>query len=574
MSDQIELSTKPAAGAGALNDGEVKIKSVGHEPEKFANQVEYWLSCIGFAVGFGNVWRFPYMCYSNGGAVFLIPYLMCLFFIAIPMYLIETAYGQLLDIKLHQRFGAMYQPLWAVSVCQVLVCFATCIYYITLMAWSFSFFFDSFKSPLPWMLEGAEEATTIDNLWNADFFNKDTLQVSPDISEQGTIVPWLLFCLFCSYIVVYSATWKGLKSTGKFVYVSCLLPYLILTILLIKGLTLEGCGRGFEYLFKPDWSKLWDPQVWKSAANQILFSSGVSYGPLLYYGTARQKEDKLLTASYLIPAINSATSFYAALTIFSFLGHVSYSKDIPFDQVSKSGPELLFVAFPALIGLLDGANFWAVVFFIMCVCLGVDSVFGFFDFYMAYFADVFPQWRAKVRQEVWCLGFVVFSFFWSFMFIVNGGLYNFDLFDQYSGSIQLLFCVLVELYLIPWHFGLDKLSRLMEERTGEKLPKWTYFFIKFLIPAFIFLLFVLTWIAEFSQNDGREAAGWTAGHAWGGRMIMFIPLLIVALGAWKQCECTSIYDAIKDQYGLEFNADGTITKVGAEQKDAEKGELN
>jgi len=72
-----------------------------HQPEKFSNKFEYWLSCIGFAVGFGNVWRFPYMCYKNGGAAFLIPYLCALFFIAVPMYLIETAYGQLINCRLH-----------------------------------------------------------------------------------------------------------------------------------------------------------------------------------------------------------------------------------------------------------------------------------------------------------------------------------------------------------------------------------------------------------------------------------------------------------------------------------------
>ena len=71
------------------------------EVEKFDNQPEYWLACLGFAVGFGNVWRFPYMCYSNGGAAFFIPYLIALFFIAMPMYLVETSFGQLIQCKLH-----------------------------------------------------------------------------------------------------------------------------------------------------------------------------------------------------------------------------------------------------------------------------------------------------------------------------------------------------------------------------------------------------------------------------------------------------------------------------------------
>ena len=223
-------------------------------------------------------------------------------------------------------------------------------------------------------------------------------------------------CLACSYFVTYFSAWKGLKSTGKMVYVTCLLPYVVLTILLIKGFTLEGCGRGLEYLFMPDWSKLGDIKIWEAAAKQLLFSSGVSYGPLMYYGTARQPTDKILTVSYMVPIMNSATSFYAALTIFTFLGHVSTMRDIPIEDLSQSGPDLLFVAFPALLGLLKGANFWAIIFFAMCVCLGVDSVFGFIDFYIQYMEDWFPQIRQKMRKEYSTMIAIFFSFIWSLMF--------------------------------------------------------------------------------------------------------------------------------------------------------------
>ena len=345
----------------AEGDGEKKHEA--YEGDKFDNQIEYWLACIGFAVGFGNVWRFPYMLYSNGGVVFLIPYLCCLFFIAVPMYLCETAYGQLIEMKLQCRFGAINQSWWAIILCQTCVCFFTCIYYITLMAWSFSYFFDAFVDPLPWLNKKAATATTLKDIWNPEYFYDDTLKRQIEVDgvktpsdvgadQPGSMVGPLVGCMFLSYVFTYFSVWKGLKSTGKMVYVTCLLPYLILTILLIRGLTLEGCGAGLSALFTPDWSNLAKVSVWKSAATQILFSSGVSYGPLMYYGTGRQKDHKLLTISYMIPAINSLTSFYASLTIFTFLGHVSTKKSIPVFDLAKSGPELLFVVFPALLGLL------------------------------------------------------------------------------------------------------------------------------------------------------------------------------------------------------------------------------
>ena len=144
--------------------------------DKFANKFEYALSCIGFAVGFGNVWRFPFLCYSTGGLGFLIPYFFSFFLIAVPMFLIETGYGQLVEMKLHLRWGAIVPRLWGLKLVQVFICFFLTTYYITLMAWSFSLFFDSFSSPFPWVAEAREQVKTEFSLkiCNANGNNTDT----------------------------------------------------------------------------------------------------------------------------------------------------------------------------------------------------------------------------------------------------------------------------------------------------------------------------------------------------------------------------------------------------------------
>lgn len=177
----------------------------------------------------------------------------------------------------------------------------------------------------------------------------------------------------------------------------------------------------------------------------------------MYYGGAREKDHKILTVSYMIPILNSLTSLYAALTIFAFLGHVAVAKNIPIEEISRSGPDLLFVAMPALISLLDGKNFWAIIFFLMCACLGIDSVFGWVDFVVQYTEDIFPALKAKFRKEVQCMFHIIHMFLWSLMFCNQAGLYSFNLFDDYSGHVQLWFAVVVQLYLIPHLFGMDKL---------------------------------------------------------------------------------------------------------------------
>lgn len=113
----------------------------------------------------------------------------------------------------------------------------TVIYYITLMAWSIAFLIKSFKNPLPWT-----ENVPEDEIWDRKFFHEEVLQRTPDISWTGEIVPMMVLCMFLSYFIVYFCSWKGLESTGVIVYVTAPLPYLLMTILLIKGLTLEGAG--------------------------------------------------------------------------------------------------------------------------------------------------------------------------------------------------------------------------------------------------------------------------------------------------------------------------------------------
>lgn len=349
---------------------------------------------MGFAVGYGNLWRFPYLTYKNGGAAFLIPYLISLFVIAVPLYTIETAYGQLVTCKLNKRYGVIKQKFWGVSMMHLFICFFTTIYYVTLMSWSFIYFFDSFKSPLPWTVSSGEEdnetteTTTVDGeeqekvLWNKNYLTDEVLYLSDSITDTNQLVGAVTLCMFISYVCLYFAVFKGLFSTGKVAYITCTVPYIILGLLLVKGLTLEGCGIGLKYLFTPDFSKIGDAQIWADAAIQILYSSGVVFGTVMYYGSGRHPQEGIIKVGILVPLINSATSILCCIVVFSFAGFISHKFDVPIDQVSDGGLDLAFTAFPGLISLFDkkNANWWSLMFFLMLIFLGIDSAFGLMDF--------------------------------------------------------------------------------------------------------------------------------------------------------------------------------------------------
>lgn len=155
-------------------------------------------------------------------------------------------------------------------------------------------------------------------------------------------------------------------------------------------------------------------------------------------------------------------------------------------------------------------------------------------------------------------------FLWSLMFCNQAGLYTFDMFDTYSGHIQLWFCVVLQLIIIPWMFGMDKLQVLLTERTGEKMPMAFVWMVKTFCPFIVFVVFILTFVGDFSSDTAAsrlEKNGWTPGITWAGRLMWIIPLVIIGVGACFPIQTENIYDLIEKQYGIKFAEDGTHTKV-------------
>lgn len=371
---------------------------------------------------------------------------------------------------------------------------------------------------------------------------------------------WMVFMMFLSYFMVFLCTFNGLKSTGKFVYVSCLSPYVILAIFLIKGATLEGSGKGLEYLFIPNEEKfalVGLGATWRTAAVQILFSSGVAYGPFLYYGTARGRGDSLVQPSFWIPLANSATSLYAAFTIFLFLGHVAtiLDKVDEFDEVAQSGPTLLFVAFPAMLNFFAGANFFGVVFFTMAIFLGIDSVFGWVDYYVKMGREFFPVLDEKLAHWAQVAGIMVISFIWSLMFCMEGGIHSFNWYDDYCSSVQLLVCLFAQCIFIPYIFGIHRLSELIFFRTGSRVPKFYVLVIRTFVPLFGFIMLHFGYTGEFS-TDKYEAAiaqPMNDGIFWGLRMLIIIPGLMFVWGMFFPIkDCVDINELVRQQYGITW----------------------
>uniref|UniRef100_H3D0C9 Solute carrier family 6 member 12 n=1 Tax=Tetraodon nigroviridis TaxID=99883 RepID=H3D0C9_TETNG len=472
------------------------IPEAGVPPrEKMANKMEFIFSMAGEIIGLGNIW-FPYLCFRNGGiaGVFLIPYFVFLFFCGIPLFFLETALGQYTSeggVTAWRKICPMFQGIGVAS--QVIVTYLN-IYYIVVLAWAIFYLFNAFKSPLPW--------STCDNTWNTklclaginildhphlyqantnspeeEFWINRVLRLSDEMSM--TALHWdLALCLLLAWVMCYFCIWKGIKSTGKVVYFTATFPYLLLFIIFIRGVTLPGAGEGVRFYLTPDFSKLADPnspQVWADAGTQVFFSYAVCQGVLTSLGSYNKYNNNCYRDCLALCFLNSFTSIFAGFAVFSVLGFMAHGLDLSLPDVAVSGgPGLAFIAYPKALSMLPGSSFWAVLFFLMILFLGLDTQFVCVESLATSITDLFPrQLRKPGARELLVLAITIVCFLLGLPLVTQGGLYVFKLFDYYSASgMCLLYLVFFETVSISWFYGAERFYKNIEDMIGYRPCIW------------------------------------------------------------------------------------------------------
>lgn len=504
--------------------GKTKNSEVEERP-KWDNKVQYLLTCIGFAVGLGNIWRFPYLCQVYGGGAFLIPYLIALVFEGLPLLYLELAIGQRLRKGSIGVWKAISPVLGGVGIASMIVSFLVALFYNTILAWVLWYFFHSFQNPLPWSrcplndnLTGYNDECVKSTPVNY-FWYRETLNVTPDIEISGSLQWWLVICLASAWLVVYICFIKGIESMGKAVYVTSTFPYLVLTIFLIRGLTLPGATDGLVYLFTPDWEILKNPQVWLDAATQIFFSLSLAFGGLIAFSSYNAERNNCERDALLVGIINSATSLYGSISIFSILGfkantaynfcmeenilavtnHFEFSDqnitvenynhwieyltqtspgelakldlrpcDLQtFLDQSASGTGLAFIVFTEAVIEMPGSQVWAILFFVMLFSLGLSSMFGTIEGVLNPMKDLKLMPKCipnELSTAIMCL----VAFLVALIFTMASGNYWVEIFNSYVGSVPLLIIAFIEIIGVAYIYGMRNFSDDIYFMTGKR----------------------------------------------------------------------------------------------------------
>nr|CAB3266321.1 sodium- and chloride-dependent taurine transporter [Phallusia mammillata] len=517
--------------------------------EKWKKKIDFAFSIAGGFVGLGNVWRFPYLCYKNGGGAFLIPYILFVAIGSLPVFLLEVTLGQYTNLgsALAFRIVPIMKGLgFAVNI----INYHLNVYYAVILAWSLRYFFASMSSELPWatcgnswntnkcivygssshsnssaLLKSSNHSLRVPFLPNEtvssvrEYWDHGVLGKSAGIHEIGNVQWELLLCLLLTWIVLYFCIWKGIGWTSKVVYFTATFPLLMLLVLLVRGLTLDGALDGIVFYLKPDLERLKDVQVWLDAATQVFYSYALCKGMLITMGSYNSYHYNSYRDCIVLSILNSGVSFISGFAIFSVLGFMAKEQNVDITKVAESGPGLAFIAYPKALTLLPMPQFWGCLFFFMLFLLGLDSEFVGQETLMTAFVDLKPEWfKAKWRRES-CLALLCVSqFLFGIIMVTNGGVYVLNIYDNYAAAgWSMLFISFCECAAIAWIFGVHRYWKIVCDMIGftPRLPwfKWCWSILTPLSTA-ILLVTCLVYYKPLTYNKDYVYPDWAVVLCW------------------------------------------------------------
>uniref|UniRef100_A0A3Q3GDF5 Transporter n=1 Tax=Labrus bergylta TaxID=56723 RepID=A0A3Q3GDF5_9LABR len=554
---------------------------------KWDNKAQYILTCVGFCIGLGNVWRFPYLCQSHGGGAFLVPYLILLVLEGMPLLLLEFAIGQ----RLRKGSVGVWRAIspYLTGVGSMLVSFLIGLYYNTLIAWIMWYLFNSFQSPLPWtqcplndngtgFVQECHQSSTVDY-----YFYRVTLNSSVSIADSGGIHWPIVVCLLAAWSVIAVCCIRGIGTSGKAVYVTAILPYIVLAIFLIRGLTLKGALSGLKFLFIPDVQELIKPTTWMDAGAQVFYSFGLAWGGLISFSSYNPVHNNCLRDAVILTVVTGLTSIYAATKYDSCINDnimmLLNAFELPEDSITTSnyeaafhhlnssnpdivfgldikpcdiqkllsegveGTGLAFIVFTEAITKMPGSPIWSVLFFSMLFCLGLSTLFGNIEGVVVPLKDlnVFPKkWPHEVLTGVTC----VVSFIISLLFAQHSGIYWVTLFDNFAGSVPLLTIGLFEMIAVVYVYGIDRFNDDIEFMIGYKPSIFWQFSWRISSPLVVLVILVfylvtqgqkeLTYLVWDPNSDEFPSLASVSYPAWIYAIIFLlagIPCLVVPVYA-------------------------------------------
>jgi len=497
------------------------------ERETWGTRTGFVLAAVGSAVGLGNLWGFPYKLYSYGGGAFLIPYVLALLLVGIPMLILEFSLGHHSQRAAPDAFGKAHRRFEFVGWWGILLGFVIITYYPVILAYCVSFLGYSaagicLGGELPWAGEG------LAGVANAKGFFYDRYLGYHESFRAGGLQGRIVLPLLVTWIAMYLCIFKGVKLVGRIVWLTVPIPWIMLFVLTVRGLTLPGAADGLAFYLNPVWSELAKPSTWRFAFGQVFFSLSLAFGVMITYASFLHRKSDLNNNAAIIGLADLATSFMAGLAIFATLGGMALATraaghPVPVDRVVDGGPGLAFVAFPYALAQLPYSAWFSFVFFFALVTLGIDSAFSITESVLASIVDKTGWHRHVVLPVMSAVGFLL-----GLVYATRGGLNWLGTMDAFiNGTWGITFMGLLECLVLGWLYRIERLRRHANERSDWQIGRWWDVLIRIVIPVVLGALVIWNLFDDLTQKGGflRGPAGWLWPNVVGLAVVAAAPVL-------------------------------------------------
>lgn len=563
--------------------------------QQWDNPIEFLMTCIGYAVGIGGVIRFPYLCFKNGGCAYVIAFLIMLFFFGVPLFFLE------LTISQYSKCGA--DKVWKVipllkglGVCSVVINTYFCIYFNVLISYSVIYLTHSFYPVIPW--------TTCDNWWNSvncittemkanstymqsingtkvvtaakEFFVDYVLQLSDGIETPGglnyRVVAALAFCWALAFLILL----KGIKYLGKVSYFTAIFPYVMISVLIAKGLTLEGAYEGLKfYILTVDVSKLLKLGTWIDASAQALFCLGIAQGSLFTLGKHNSFHYNHQKATFFIALLDGFTGVYAGFALFPILGYLAHSTGTTVEQLELGGLGLSFIAFPEALTLMPLPWLWCALFFMMMITIGFGSLLSMAECCLDTFQSITGIDRKHTTKLRFCT--ILFFFLAGLSMTTRGGYYLLNLIDDVTCTLPIIFLATLEAVGLGWFYGIRRISDNLRLMLNTHLKLYWKICFAVVTPSIAIMVLLVTIMTK--QPVMYEKYVYPDWCHYLGTFIVCTCLAPLFIFMFKEMSDAGVFDILKtltqpgDNWKPAFDDDSSESGSSAHSRNSlEKGE--
>ena len=456
--------------------------------ENWSARSGFIIAAIGSAVGLGNIWRFPYVAYENGGGAFLIPYLVAIFAAGLPLLFLDYAVGH----KFRKAPPTAYKKLMnseALGWWQVMVTLIIGIYYASVLSWAGSYIFYSIGQKWGEDTEGFFFNTYLQNGTGLEFGFVPVLFF-------GLVIVWAI-----TMFILYGGVKKGVELSNK-IFIPLLV--VLFTIMVIQAVRLPGATEGLNAFFTPNWEAMANYKVWLAAFGHIFFSLSIGFGIMLTYASYLKVKTNLTGSGVVVALANSSFEILAGIGIFAALGFMAHSAGVPVNEVVSGGIGLAFIAFPKIISSLGaGGDLFGFLFFSSLAVAGITSMVSILEVPIASFQDKLG-WSRKKAVTIVAGGSAIVS---TLIFSTKSAITFVDIIDYFANNIGIVLGGLLSIVLVTW-FRRPLLAQLKDhinQYSSIKLGKGWDFLLTVVTPLSLLVALGLTLKAVVTEGYGGYA---------------------------------------------------------------------